>query len=556
MDKVHKNFHIQILEAALVRHKKGDISYANRIYRQVLQENPRHPLALHYLGLIAQQTGYSKQAVRLIQQSIKEDPTDPRAYNQLGQIYLHMGDPSRPIACFKKALKIDPGHVDSLNNYANQLVATGEIKEAIVLYRRVVELDGNVSHSPYNLAKTLKTIRAFTEAIEWYKKTIRIDPDHILAHHGLGLIYEEMGDFKAATQQYLKTLDIEPDYVRAVSNLLAIKSFKPSKDIIEKAERILRHTRCDEVDMAKMHHGLGKYYDRMGGFDRAFGHFSKSNELQKSYRKPYCNEKISRYVDQSVKALDSDYFKGSSSLGNSGSEPIFIVGMPRSGTTMTEQILASHPDVFGAGELLKIPHISRDMLPRFPLDLLECEQDYILEMAEKYLNHIHEFAPQNIRHVTDKLPTNFLHLGLIATLFPMARVIYCRRDPMDVGLSCFIEMFQDDNDFTLKLEDFGAYFLEQERIMAHWCKVLSIPIYIQKYEDIVNDQEACTRDLIAFCGLEWHDACLSFHQTKRVINTPSRWQVRQPMYKSSVGRWKNYEKHLLPLTKILSNYTY
>jgi len=556
VSKTSVSDHNRIVEAALVHHKKGDITYANQVYRKVLQENPRHALALHYLGLIAQQTGHPKEAAQLIQESIKEDPTDPRAYNHLGQVYLYMGDKTRTMQCFKKALQIDPDHVDSLNNYANQLVDQKEYEQAIALYRRVVKLNGNVSHSPYNLAKTLKEVRAFDEAIEWYKRTLQIDPDHVPASHSLGLIHEEMGDFDAAVDQYQKTLLIKPGHIKALSNLLAIKSFRPSKDDVAKAEQILKAPKLDAADTAKMCHGLGKHYDRAEEYGAAFAHFAKSNEAQRALAKPYKREKITRFYDQSIQLLNEEYFEKVKDLGSASSQPIFVVGLPRSGTTMTEQILASHPDVFGAGELLKIPHIYSRMLPNFPQDLLACDKKRVLEMAQVYLDYIHDFSPAGVKHITDKLPMNFMHLGLIATLFPNAKVVYCRRNPMDVGLSCFIEMFHNDNDFSLKQEDFGFYFLEQERIRQHWLKVLPIPVYTQKYEELVADQEKHTRELINFCGLEWDDACLSFHETERMINTPSRWQVRQPMYTSSAGRWKNYEKHLQPLQTMLVDYKY
>jgi hypothetical protein len=232
------------------------------------------------------------------------------------------------------------------------------------------------------------------------------------------------------------------------------------------------------------------------------------------------------------------------------------VGLPRSGTTLTEQILASHPHVFGAGELQDIPNIVQSLGRRYPRAFMRLDERNLSALRRLYTTTIDSIAPAGIRYVTDKLPMNFIHLGLIAMLFPEARVIHCRRNPLDVGLSCFIEQFEMQNDFSTDLMNFGRYYLQYRKLMRHWHGALPLPCYELEYEHLVQDQETETRKLIAFCGLEWNDACLRFTETTRTVKTPSRWQVRQPVYRSSVGRWMNYRKHMTPLIHLLEQNGY
>lgn len=252
------------------------------------------------------------------------------------------------------------------------------------------------------------------------------------------------------------------------------------------------------------------------------------------------------------------WFERSGPRGSESQQPIFIVGMPRSGTTLTEQILASHPSVFGAGELPDLPRILKGLRPGYPAQVADFDSVRLAAVANEYLDGLRARAPADARRVTDKLPLNFIHLGMIATLFPRAHIIHCRRDPMDVGLSCLIEQFDMDGDYTTCLEDFGDYFLQYERLMAHWRVVLPITMHEQCYEDLVAQPETSARALIESCGLEWDPMCLNFQQLERTVRTPSRWQVRQPIYLHSVGRWRNYAHQMQPLARLLeqSGYRY
>ena len=541
----------RLLRAALERHKKGEIEAAYSVYREVRAALPDHPTALHYLGLVAQQAGHSARAVELLRRSIQLDPKDPRAYNHLGQIVLAQKQVREAIACFERGLEVDPGHIDCINNLANVLAANGERERAIALYRRALELDPRTINSTYNLANALKDHYAYDESLRLFERALTIDPDHVPSHHNLGVLLEQKGRFEEAIAHYETVRRLRPDHVKALANLISIRSYRPDEQTMLDAERRLGAADVHDDDRIKLHHGIGKYYDREQRFDDAFRHFSAAKATVRKRSGAFDERAVAAYFDRIIETFSAGYFAALPRGGSESEQPVFIVGMPRSGTTLTEQILASHPAVFGAGELQGIPEIARSLHPDYPRCVPHLEAEEVAALARRYLAVLEPLVPSGTVRVTDKLPVNFTHLGVIATLFPRARVIHCRRDPLDTGLSCFIELFRLSRDFTTDVESIGRYYLQYERLMAHWRKVLPLPLYEQRYEALIADQEAGSRALLEHCGLPWDDACLRFQDAQRTVATPSRWQVRQPVYTSSVGRWRNYERHLAPLRELL-----
>lgn len=542
----------QQVETALLRQRQGDFAFAKSVYDRAISENPRHARALHYSGLLAQQKGRTHDAIDLIRRSLAQDPNDPRAYNHLGQIYYRSGDVDEAETHFRSAVECGPDHPDALNSYANLLSAKGRYLEAISLYRRAAAADPTAAHIAFNLAKTLKKSGAVDDAVEDYKMTLAIQPNHVGARHSLALTLEELGDFKGAVEHYEAVLKVDPNYTRSLSNLLSLQAYAPSAALIERAQDLTASSSLPAIERAKLHHGLGKHFDREQKPHIAFSHFAKSNASQSLLGEAFDANAHRIFVSSLIDTFSATFFQERQGYGVNSDTPVFIVGMPRSGTTLVEQILASHQDVHGAGERLDIPRLCEAHLPQFPKNVATWSNDHAAGCAREYLERAR--APVGALRTTDKLPTNFLYLGLIALLFPRAKIIYCRRDPMDIGLSCFIEMFRKEKDFSLNLETIGSYINDQARLMVHWRKVLPMPILVLQYEDVVEDFGGQTRKILDFCGLEWDPACLAFHHTKRSVNTPSRWQVRQPIYTSSVKRWKRYERQLAPLRRVLKGY--
>jgi len=547
----------QQLESAFSRHKRGDLGFATTVYRQVLAQYPDQPTALHYLGLIAQQSGNSQQALQLLQRSIAIDSSDPRAHNHLGQVYVALNDKRNAALCFERALQIEPNHVASLNNLAN-LTLTRDLAQAIALYRRALQLSPDAAFASYNLAQALKEYNSFDEALLLYRRTIALDPKHFQARHMLGVLLEQRGEFPEAISEYLTVQRLNPRHVSSLANAIGIRNYIPEFTLVRRAEALVTRPDASDEDRIKLHRGLGRHYERASDFERAFAHFDAANGLLRRNRAPFDIRSVSKNFDRITSAFSRDFFARDLARISDSKRPVFIVGLPRSGTTLTEQILASHPRVFGTGELPDIPKMAKLLRPEYPECVALMEPDALADLANDYLRVIDRLAGPEPLRVTDKMPLNSLHLGLIARLFPEARVVYCRRDPLDIGVSCFVELFDLEHDYTTTLEDFGHYFLEHERLMAHWRAVLPIPIHEVCYEALIAEPETTCRAIIDYCGLDWHPACLDFHKTERTIQTPSRWQVRQPLYQTSIGRWRNYLQHTAPLAQLLeaSGFTY
>jgi tetratricopeptide (TPR) repeat protein len=545
----------RLVEAAFVRHKRGDLEFAAGTYRKVLASLPDHPGALHYLGLVAQQTGHSKEAAALVERSIALAPRDARAHNHLGQIRVALQDKSAAAECFRRALDIDPNHVDSLNNLANVLKVR-DLYQAIALYRRALEINPRMALANFNLANALKENGEFDEAATLFERTLEIDPGHVRARHGLAVLLEQNGKFDAAVEQYLEVRRRDPQHVGSLANLIAIRSYAPDAATVRDAEQLLDAPKVGEDERAKLHHGLGKHYDRAGDYPRAFTHFARSKAIMRQKAPVFDVANVAKSFDRLIQSFPPGAFAGRRARGSDSQRPVFIVGMPRSGTTLTEQILASHPRVFGAGELQDIPRIVKSLRPEYPGNVASMDEAALRELAQQYLAVLSQRGAGEALRVTDKMPVNFTHLGMIATLLPGARIVHCRRDPLDVGLSCFIELFELDHGYTMDLEAFGRYFLQHERLMAHWRAALPMPIHEVRYERLVEEPEAQSRALVAHCGLDWDPACLEFQKTERTVQTPSRWQVRQPVYRTSVGRWRRYEQQLAPLIRVLEEAGY
>jgi len=539
------------VEAAFARHKRGEIGLAAAVYRQALAQNPNHPAALHYLGLVAQQSGNSQEALRLLERSIEIDPNDPRTHNHLGQVHVALNDRRKAALCFERALEIDPNHVAALNNLANLTLAR-DLLQAIALYRRALELNPDAAFAAYNLAQALNENNSFDEAQLLYRRTITLDPGHFPARHKLGVLLEQRGEFAVAIEQYLTVQRLDPRHVSSLANLIAIRDYIPDASVVRRAEEMLTVRDATDEDRIKLHRGLGKHCERAGQYERAFTHFASAKELLKRSRVPFDIGAVVKTFDRITQTFSHEFFALDHARISDSQRPVFIVGLPRSGTTLVEQILASHPRVFGAGELQDIPRTVKLLRPDYPECVALMEPDALSGLADAYLRLIDRVAGREAVRVTDKMPLNSLHLGLIARLFPEARIVYCRRDPLDIAISSFVELFDLEHDYTATLEDFGHYFLEHERLMAHWRAVLPNPIHEVCYEQLLSDPEATCRTLIAYCGLEWDPTCLEFHKTERTIQTPSRWQVRQPLYQTSIGRWRHYQPHMASLVEFLN----
>jgi tetratricopeptide (TPR) repeat protein len=405
------------------------------------------------------------------------------------------------------------------------------------------------------LASVLLTQGKPEAARESCDKALQLDPANIDAIALSAYIAKRMGDTEKAFRLLAPLVQRGVEQVNvSVTFATVSRDLSRQAKAIELMEKTLGSNPALSVTgRTNLHFNLGMLYDNTRQYDKAFYHYRQSNML-----KPLTFDQAdyARLIERIIAIHSPESMARMPRARVHSDRPIFIVGMVRSGTTLVEQILSSHPDVHGAGELPAITEITRTLpaflgtADRYPECLPKLNQEAADVMARRYVDRLAQIAPQ-AKRVTDKLPGNFMYLGLIELLFPGARVIHCMRDPVDTCLSAYFQDFSSNHPYAYGLSNLGAFYRGYLRLMAHWRKVIRLPQFEIKYEDLIADQERVTRSLVEFCGLEWDNCCLQFHETKRFVGTASNDQVNRPLYKQSVARWKNYEQYLGPLLAAL-----
>ena len=543
------------IQRGIALQRQGELDAAAAIYLEVLERAPENAEALHYLGLLRFQQDRLQEAELLLGQSLQREPRNPNAWSDLGMARIRADAPEQALEPLSKALALAPEHPDALNNLAQAYRKLRRFDQARPLLERLVSLKPDSASARYALADVQYKVNDVTGAIANFQKAIRLDPDDRRIRLGLGDAYESDGRFKQAKMQYMAALRREPNSPLALSRLLQLREGEVDPEWAERARTLADDPGTPEEGRIRLNVALGYWHDRERRYDEAFRRLQLAYDAQ-ALRDPFNADGYSRAIDSLIEVLTADFYQTAPTSAIDSERPIFIVGMPRSGTTLTEQILASHSSVAAGGELsmlLKVSYqireLSRSGEP-YPRGLRTVGRMGLRQMARRYLDHLDKVASGAAR-VTDKLPFNFMHLGVIALLFPNARIVHCRRHPLDNCLSCYFTAFAEQIRFANRLDTLGRYYLDYDRLMRHWHAVLPVEIYDLHYEELVQNTEKEIRALVDFCGLPWEDACMSFHKTRRGVRTPSRWQVRQPIYSGSVQRWENYAEHLEPLARIL-----
>lgn len=535
--------------------RRGDLAGASALYTTVLASNPDDHQALHYLGLVRFQQGKLQEADQLLSRSAALEPGNANTWSDLGMVRVKAEQPEEALEPFSRALERSPDHPDALNNKAQALRRLSRFDQARPLLERLVSLKPQSAKALYALADVQQKSSAGEEAIRTYQRALKITPDDPRIRLGLGDALESAGKFKQARMQYLAVLRREPDSPLALARLLQLREGEPEPEQIERAQALADDPGTPEDGRVRLNVALGYLHDRNKQYEEAFRRLQLGYDVQ-SKREPFDSAGYTRAIDSLIEVLTADFFASAPVSGNESDRPIFIVGMPRSGTTLTEQILASHSQVAAGGELSSLLKVSYQIQQfsttgePYPRGLQAIGENSLATMAQRYLDDLDKVS-ETAGRVTDKLPFNFMHLGVIALLFPNARIIHCRRHPLDNCLSCYFTSFADQIRFANQLDTLGHYYSDYDRLMRHWHEVLPLEIFDLQYEQLIEDTEATVQGLLAHCDLEWEDACLSFYETRRSVRTPSRWQVRQPIYKGSMQRWRNYEAQLQPLVRIL-----
>jgi tetratricopeptide (TPR) repeat protein len=534
---------------------RGDRAGAVDHYRQAVAAKPEFAEALINLGVLLAELGERDEAIAQLESAHKLRPKDAEILVNLGAISVPISF-AKATDAFRQALALQPDHFRALVNLGNLLASHKYTAEAAQCFERAL------AREPRNLQLRLALARALAEqdradeAQACYEQVIAEDPTKIDAHLALARLHRHRGCFDDAGRAYANALHIDPHNTAALVGTVLHHKADLSPEQTVQVEQLAANPELPIEDRRHLHFALGQAKEASREYDAAFHHMAEANKLRllefESIDGPYDPSAEARQVEAIMQDFDAQHFERTAGFGIDSELPIYIVGMPRSGTTLCEQILASHSQVFGAGELPDIHQLVEDLTRDDASYAKRLTATDVRTMAERELARLQERGP-SAQRITDKHPFNFRHLGLIATLFPRVRFVHCRRDPMDTCLSCFSQDLTHKAIWSGDLKTLGHAYRLYERLMAHWRAVLPARMLEVDYETVVDDLEGHTRRLIAFCGLEWEESCLDFHRTSRLVRTPSMEQVRRPIYRSSVGRWRKFEGHLAPLRDALSD---
>lgn len=568
--------------------RQDDLKQAHECFRQATARRPDYLAAYINLGqsclILADPVGAEAAYRKAVE--IQHDNSDARA--GLADALNRCGRHQEAMLVAKSGLGVNPDHVHCRLALASALAMLGHDEEAANQFRTLLQKNPALVPAHARLAQLYLSQGRITAALEHQRAALRIDPDNPQLHCNLasglqlaGRLHEAMG----ACSQALSLAPGLPEAIACQASILerqgnihaaieklepllsgsgkapgaalAFARLSPQLGREEEGIRLLEEQLASQMPPAatkdKMHKLLAKLYDGTGDYKRAIAHNNSAHALRKTRFDTDAHDKLVDNIIASLNAAALDTVYGQ---GHPDKRPVFIVGMPRSGTSLAEQILASHPGVHGAGELADLPELAASLASatnsgsHFPFRLTVADSAQFQAHAQRYLELITQINP-NAARITDKLPHNFIYLGVIQTLLPNARVIHIRRNPLDTCLSCYLQDFSSGHAYAYDLTHLGHYYRAYVRLMDHWRMTLRIPLLEIDYEQIVADLEGEARKLIEFCGLPWHGQCLRFHETQRTVSTPSYEQVRRPLYASSVGRWHHYEEWLAPLVEAL-----
>jgi tetratricopeptide (TPR) repeat protein len=573
----------------LIAHERGWHQRAIQLIRRALAIVPDFPVAHANLGSALKATGKRTEAVEAYQQAIALKPDYAVAHCNLAAVQIEQGAFAAGLASADRAVTLAPDLVAAHVNRANALIGLRRFGEAEASLRRALELMPGRAATHSELGAVLGELGRFDEAIASHQRAIELQPSNSLLHHDLGRTQFQAQELEASEASFRRALSLDRDLAPAwhwLGNTQLVSGG------IEDGLACFRRAVAIDPDLADAHEALaysgqrageahlqhlsafaaesdrpmapriaagfavGGFLDNAGRQDEAFSHFEAANALQRQLLaeagERFDPDALACEISGVIRRCTPALFSAAAGWGNGSGLPVFIVGMPRSGTSLVEQIAATHSQIFGGGERKDIFRIAEAVFGQNrdrPIE--EWDMEVARQLADRHIAHLQRLAGRALR-VTDKMPDNILHLGIIAVLFPAARIIFCRRDMRDNCLSCFFQRFGEGTAFAYDLADCARRCLQIERLAEHWRRVLPLSMLTVDYEALVAEPEGESRRLIEFLGLDWEPGCLEFHRTRRPVFSASLWQVRQPVFNHSVGRWRHYVRHLQPLFDVLA----
>ena len=538
---------------------KTEFKKAEKFYEKALKIDNTNYDALRHLGIVDLDQGGFKKSERYFKKAISVWSDRYEAYNNLGSLYLRFDNIDEAVKNFNICLKLNSNYLPAINNIATLYIKLRDsekaLKNASLAYS--AQPSNPIAIKNFGAAKILNG--ESTEGIVLIKDYLKLNSVDFEALNMLGNCYMDLGNFDLAVQYYEKALALDTNDGSAFYSLSGFKNYKVSKNDIDRFARKLSDPMLEGTnEAAKICGALYKFYEKNKNYEKAFNYLQQSNQIKNKILSPNLTHEKNYYAEIKNQ-FNKELIEENSKYGSKSAKPIFIVGMPRSGTTLIEQILASHSKVYGAGELVYLANIlkfqSYNEENNAALKRVKSIKDWmtkenISKWGVEYLSKINDLSNTE-KHVTDKLPHNFIRLGLIKILFPNSKIIYCKRDAIDNCYSLFKSLFHQPHYYFYDQKLIGLYYKMHEDLLNFWINECNIEMYCLDHEQLINNPKKIVTEVLKYCELEWEDECMNFHKNKRIVRTASNMQVREPINKKSIRAWGKYEDNLQLMIKTL-----
>jgi tetratricopeptide (TPR) repeat protein len=514
------------IELAIQYMNTERLDEAEETYRKILDQDPEHLEANHLLGFLLAKTFYHEHAIEYLEKTIEINKSHTPALFLLSRCLY------------------DLGRMDESVEIMKQFMRLGQKKK---IGEKAINLRAGCLH----LGQLYMELHRHEEAERWLLRGLRFEPDSVDIQNALCLLYFEQGRSEEVKKIAQRAIETNPGNIVPYRYLVAGRKFLTHDDLMHEMENIYARPDITDPDRLILAFALGKASEDLGKYDQAFDYWTEGNRLRRKIS-PYEINRTVNKMQAIRKTFNAKLLRTARPVQSTAMTPVFVVGMPRSGTSLVEQILASHSRVAAAGELETLARLGQNAVTRFPDDMSKLDEEQWQHLGADYLKFVTDIVG-DAAYIVDKMPRNFMFLGMLRMMLPQAKIIHCRRDRMDTCLSCYKnDLLQEGMGYTCDLADLGLYYRHYESLMAHWQELLSDWIYEVSYESLVADPATEIHRLLDFCDLDHQAGCESFYKTKRIVRTTSALQVRQPVYRDSVDSWKHYDRQLQPLIEALN----
>ena len=535
----------------------GRLPAALDIYDLIIAKVPNAAVVHINRGVTLQAMKRYEAALASFDRAIALNPAHAEAYNNRGAVLQKINRPAEALASYDQAIALKPGYANAHHNRAAILKAMNRYDEALAGYDQAIALNPAHAEAYNNRGIILQEMKRYPDALASFDRAIALNPAHAIAYNNRGLNLVIKGDMAAAEQMFRKAAALKPDFPDPLFNLANIRKYQNADNAeVKSIHTLLDRPGISTEEKEHLYFSLGKIYDDSGRYEEAFEYYRRANQLRNA-TVAYDPDEVVRMTDSLMEVFSPEFLARPAAFASASRSPLFIVGMPGSGTTLLANILSNHPSIGTAGELptlmeftARLPALNGNGIP-YPQAVTQLTPAVAAALINEYEQRLRRDLGSDIPHVIDKNPLNFKQLGFIALLFPNARIIHCVRHPWDTCLSNYFRRFPVHLNYSFDLRNIGHFYAEYARLMAHWRKVPALKMIEVSYEDMVANTEPMTRRTLEFLELEWNERCLAPHTNPCMVETASQWQVRQPIYTQALGRWRHYEKQLAPLKAVL-----